>query len=113
MHEYGIAASLLRMVETRAREAGAAQVTCVEIRVGAAAGVETDLLETAWEGVRTGTLCAAAPLVIHTPSALWRCALCRRQIAEDSALRCPTCGYPAVLDGGNELLLERFDIERR
>jgi hydrogenase nickel incorporation protein HypA/HybF len=112
VHEYGIAASLLRMVATRARDAGAERVTRVEIRVGAASGVETELLETAWEGIRTGTLCADARLLIHTPPAVWRCALCRTRIAEQSPLRCPTCDHPAVLDGGDDLLLERFDIER-
>jgi hydrogenase nickel incorporation protein HypA/HybF len=111
VHEYGIAASLIRMVETRAREAGAARVARVEVRVGGAAGVETELLETAWEGMRAGTLCETAQLLVHTTPAAWICALCRRPIAEDSPLRCPECDYPAILDGGDDLLLERFEIE--
>ena len=58
MHEYGIASSLLRMVLQRAAAAEATRVTRVEIRVGAAAGVEVDLLETAWHTVRVDTPCA-------------------------------------------------------
>ncbi len=48
MHEYGIAASLRRMVEAEARAVGARRVVRVEVRVGDAAGVERDLLATAW-----------------------------------------------------------------
>ena len=112
MHETGIAASLVHMVETRARDAGATRVARVEIRVGAAAGVETELLQLAWQGVRPGTFCATAPLVIHHTPEVWRCVLCRTPIAENSPLQCPDCGYAAVLDGGDDLFLERFDIVR-
>lgn len=112
MHEYGLAASLLRMVLTRARAGGAARVLRVEVRVGAAAGVEVDLLETAWRNVRKGTPCEGATLHVHAVPARWSCALCRIPVAEDSALRCPECGFPAVMEGGDELLLERFEIER-
>ena len=112
MHEYGIAASLVRMVETRARAAGARRVVRVEIRVGASAGVEVDLLATAWKGVREGSLCAEAILVVHRTPIVWMCALCRTPVAETGPLRCPECGYPAVLEGGDDLQLERFDIER-
>ena len=112
MHEYGIASSLLRMVLARAAEAGASRVTSVEIRVGAAAGVEVDLLATAWRTVRVNTPCAAAELVIHRTPERWVCALCRTPIAEGSALHCESCDLAAVLEGGNELDLERFEVER-
>jgi len=100
------------MVETRAREAGAARVLRVVIRVGEGAGVEVDLLRTAWEGVRRGTLCDLAGLVVERVPVAWICALCRKPVEGDSPLRCPDCGYAAVLDGGDELTLERFEIER-
>lgn len=111
VHEYAIAASLLRMVEERAREAGAQRVLRVEVRVGAQAGVEVDLLRTAWEGVCDTALCAHAALQVNCVPVRWVCALCRTLLPTGGPLRCPACDVAAVLDGGGELLLERMEFE--
>jgi len=111
VHEYAIAASLLRMVEERAREAGAQRVVRVEVRVGAQAGVEVDLLRTAWEGIRNTALSAGARLEVNCVPVRWVCALCRTPLASGGPLRCSDCDVAAVLDGGGELLLERIEFE--
>lgn len=112
MHEYSIAMGLLRMVERHAREADAERVLAVEIRVGAQAGVELDLLRTAWETVRVRGPCAQAELVVRCVPVRWVCALCRTPVPDGGALRCAECDVAAVLEGGDELLLERIDLER-
>ena len=62
------------MVETRARAEGATRVLRVEIRVGTAAGIEVDLLETAVKRhFRVAMLTAHA----LTPEALDRLLQCR------------------------------------
>lgn len=112
VHEYSIAAALLRMVERHAREAAAGRVLRVEIRVGGRAGVEVDLLRTAWDASRAQGPCAQAELVVHCVQVRWVCALCRTPVDQDGPLRCPACDVAAVLDGGDELLLERIELER-
>lgn len=112
MHEYSIAASLLRMVEGRARAAGAGRVVNVRVRVGAGAGVELDLLRTAWEFVRATRLCRDADLVVEAVPARWVCALCGGPIEAGAALRCLRCDVAARLAAGDELVLDRIEIER-
>jgi hydrogenase nickel incorporation protein HypA/HybF len=112
VHEYGIAASLRRMVEAEARAVGARRVVRVEIRVGDAAGVERELLVTAWEQVRAGGLTDGAELRILAVPARWVCGLCRTPVAHDGPLRCDACGIGAVLEGGDDLFLDRLEIER-
>jgi hydrogenase nickel incorporation protein HypA/HybF len=112
VHEYAIASSLLRMVEERARAAGARRVLRVVVRIGAEAGVEIDLLRTAWEGVRETPVSGGAELEVNCVPVRWVCALCRAPIEAGGALRCPECDVAAVLDGGGELLLERIELEK-
>jgi len=112
MHEYSVAASLLRMAEEKAREAGARRVTRVEVRIGQSAGVDADLLRTAWDVVRGTPMCRDASLDIAPVPVRWVCALCRRPLAPGEVLRCPDCDVAAELDGGDELTLERIELER-
>ena len=112
VHEYSIAAALLRMVERRAREADAIRVLKVDIRVGASAGVELDLLRTAWAGVSAGGLCAQAEFVVNCVPVRWVCALCRTRIEAGAPLRCVACDVAAVLEEGDELRLDRIELER-
>ena len=111
MHEYSIATSLLGMVEREAAPHPEARVLRVHLRIGAQAGVEVDLLRTAWENVRRDGRCAAAELVIAQPPVRWVCALCARPVPEGGPLRCPDCDVAARLEGGDELLLERVELE--
>jgi len=112
VHEYSIAASLFRLVDGHARRENAARVIAVHVRVGAQAGVELDLLETAWEAVRAGTVCASAALHVESPPTRWICGLCAAPVPEDGPRRCPRCDVPARLATGAELTLERIELER-
>lgn len=111
MHEYSLATSLLESVERHAREAGAVGVVRIAVRIGAASGVEPDLLQTAWEMVRETALCSGAEMVIERTPERWVCALCRTPLGPPPA-RCSTCDVPTSLDGGDELLLMRVDARR-
>ncbi len=112
MHEYALASSLLAMAERHARAEGADRVRRVEIRVGGSAGVEIELLETAWSQVRGEGPCRGAELVVHCVPTRWVCALCRSPVPAGAVLRCAECDVAAVLDGGDDLLLERVALER-
>lgn len=65
MHEYSIVQALIEQCEGYARDNGASSVTRVEVRIGRHSGVETELLERAFETFRESTVCAEAELLIE------------------------------------------------
>ena len=111
MHEYSVAATLLRMVERRAREQGAQRVRRVQVLVGESAGVEPEALRGAWDMVRSGTTCGGATLEITSPAARWVCVLCGKEVVPVEPILCPDCRVPARLESGSELSLAAIETE--
>jgi hydrogenase nickel insertion protein HypA len=111
VHEYSIASALLRQAEEHAQKHGAARVLRLEICVGELAGVEVPLRETAWSLVRERSLCDGAPLAVRRLPARWECPRCGQSVPRGLALRCEPCAVPARLAEGDELVLERIEME--
>jgi hydrogenase nickel incorporation protein HypA/HybF len=111
MHEYSIVASLVGAVETEAAARGAARVHRLHVDIGELAGVELDLLATAFDTFRAGTICDGADLEIHPVAAEWRCTGCGQPIPVGQILRCNDCGQPARLTRGDEIVLARIEME--
>jgi hydrogenase nickel incorporation protein HypA/HybF len=111
VHEYSIVASLVEKVEQIAREKNAAGVHRVRVKIGELAGVETELLATAYDTFRAETVCANANLEIVSVPARWACRRCGRAIRAGEILTCPDCGAPARLAEGDEILLEQVELE--
>jgi hydrogenase nickel incorporation protein HypA/HybF len=111
MHEYSLVQALLDKVHEEARRHDAAAVHHVRVRIGRLAGVETDLLRTAYEMCREKTLCAGADLEIVPVEPLWACPGCDRRIEPGRPLRCESCGRPAHLAQGDEIVLDRLEME--
>ena len=111
MHEYSIASSLLGMAEEQVAKHAAARVLGLELRIGELAGVEVELLETAWSLVRERSCCEAADLAITRIEACWNCTRCGGDIARGGLLVCPGCGGTARLVSGDELVLDRIEME--
>lgn len=111
MHEYSIVSALVDQVEAEARVHDGAVVRHVRVRIGELSGVEMELLASAYEMIRTGTVCAAADLEIVPVKASWRCSGCGRSIPSGEILRCPDCELPARLAEGQEILLDRIELE--
>ena len=111
MHEYSLVASLLEQVqaEVDARGASIVQRLCVDI--GELAGVERDLFLLAFDSFKLGTVCESAELSIHPVGAQWRCRRCERDIEAGAILRCPSCGAPAKLVSGDEIILSKIEME--
>jgi hydrogenase nickel incorporation protein HypA/HybF len=112
MHEYSIASSLLRMAEQQAVKHAAKRVLALELRIGELAGVEVDLLETAWSLVRERSCCDGVDLAITRVPARWECRQCGGVIESGGLLACPDCGGRARLACGDELVLDRVEMER-
>jgi hydrogenase nickel incorporation protein HypA/HybF len=111
MHEYSIVGSLVEKVEEIARERHATSVRSLLVRIGELAGVETDLLSTAYEVFRVRTICENAHLTIEPVAARWVCPRCADSIPRGSVLQCFRCHVPAHLAQGDEIVLERVELE--
>jgi hydrogenase nickel incorporation protein HypA/HybF len=111
MHEYGLVQQLLMRAEQAARAHEGAKVVSVTVSVGALAGVEPELLVRAWDTFRERTACEGAPLHVRPVAARWECPKCRAEIPKGKMLRCPDCEAPARLVEGDDLVLERLELE--
>lgn len=111
MHEASIVQALLDRVEGEARAQGARVVHRVHLELGELSGVEPDLLRSAYEMLRERGVCAGAELEIQPVEARWACPGCGRSIARGRALRCSDCGLPARLEAGDEIVLQRIEME--
>jgi len=109
VHEYSLVEDLLGRVEQIARERGATTVRSVRIQLGELAGVEPSLFRAAYETFRERTLCAEAALILDLAPARWRCPRCQRLLDAGAVLRC--CEVPARLDSGDELILQRVELD--
>ena len=111
MHEYSIVMALLEQVEEQAQNHHAEGVHCVTVRIGELSGVEPDLLLTAFDVARPGTVCESAVLDIVLARARWSCADCACEFEQLEALLCPSCGQATRLVAGGDLVLERIQLE--
>ena len=111
MHEYSIIQSLLTRVEEEAHKHGAVSVQRIELRIGEQSGVEMDLLTTAFETFRHGSICAKAELTVTPVPAIWRCPVCQRELGRGDILLCADCRLPAQLVAGDEIILDRIEME--
>jgi hydrogenase nickel incorporation protein HypA/HybF len=111
VHEYSIVQSLMAHIESHARQHRAVAVRRVAVRIGELSGVEPDLLQTAYDLVREGSLCAEAPLEITAVEARWECRQCGRPVERGQVLKCEACGAPARLASGDEIVLDRIELE--
>jgi hydrogenase nickel incorporation protein HypA/HybF len=111
MHEYSLMLAVLERVEEEAAARRALAVHRVSVRLGELSGVEPDLLESAFSIARVGTICDRATLAIERVAARWECSGCRRPLNGGERLRCGTCGAPAALAAGDEILLGRIELE--
>ena len=111
MHEYSLVQAMMRRVEEEARARNATGVHRLHVRIGHFSGVEADLFAAAYEVLRPGTLCANAELAIAREAGEWCCGACGTTVPAGAELVCPECGWPARLVRGDDLLLERIELE--
>jgi hydrogenase nickel incorporation protein HypA/HybF len=111
MHEYSVVQALLDQVEGHVRGRGAVKVHRVRLKLGESAGVDPELLQTALETFKKGSVLDGAEIeIVHVPTA-WECGLCRTPIARGEKLQCALCGGPGKQVSGNELVLDQLELE--
>jgi hydrogenase nickel incorporation protein HypA/HybF len=111
VHEYSIVAALVERVGEIARERDASSVRRLVVSIGEVSGVEVELLRTAYETFRERTVCEGASLTIRSVPAEWACSLCGASVARGERLVCAACGGACRLVAGEEIVLERVELE--
>lgn len=111
MHEYSIIQSLLDRAEEVAAVRGASSIQKLRVRIGELSGVEVPLLVSAFEVFRKGSLCAGAELEVEPVAARWVCPRCAHVFRRGEFLRCSECSLPARLEEGDEIILDRLEME--
>ena len=111
MHEYSIVQSLLGRVQESVRTYDVAAIRGLRVRIGSLSGVDPELLRTAYELCAPGTLCEGARLEIEEVRAQWCCPRCGEDGADGQPLTCARCGSPLSLAAGDEIVLEKVDLE--
>ena len=111
MHEYSIVQSLVDSVEAVAAQYDGATIHRLYVRIGDLAGVDRALLQTAYETFRAGTICENAEMTIEAVAPRWECGHCHNEIPRGAVLRCLACNTPARLAAGDEIVLQRVEME--
>jgi hydrogenase nickel incorporation protein HypA/HybF len=113
MHELSVVSGLFDILEEKARDAGAVRVTAVTIRVGRLSGVVPDLLESAFDSFKKGTIASEASLRVETPPLRVRCRSCGKEAqTEEPLFACPSCGAPGLeILEGMDIFLQKLEIE--
>lgn len=112
MHEFSIMQSTLEAAAQKARAAGATQVHRLKVRVGRLSGVVPEALRFAFEGLKPGSLAAAAELEIEEVPVVCWCPDCATEFASaDLNYECPRCHQlSGELRHGRELDLVSLEI---
>ena len=113
MHELAICQALLEQVTALAQVRQATIVTDIHVGIGPLSGVEASLLQGAFPIAAAGTLARAASLHLRRTAVRVRCEECGAETeARANRLLCAECdNWRTTLIGGDELLLERVEME--
>jgi hydrogenase nickel incorporation protein HypA/HybF len=97
----------------QARVHKAKRITGVKIQVGALAGVVPELLESAFDSYKKGTIAEDAVLTMVRPQFTVRCRACGNEsVRADFVMACPTCASTELeITHGMELILEKIEME--
>ncbi len=113
MHELSLIASVFDILEEKAREHGASQITAVRLQVGRMSGVVPELLESAFDVYKKGTPAEGARLEIVIVPVKLRCPDCGgASVREDADFSCAACGSRRVeIVEGREIFVEKIELE--
>lgn len=111
MHEYSLIQSLVERVEVEVKARAATVVHRVNVRIGELAGVDVELFKTAYDTFRERTVCKDAELDVQVVPVVWACGKCGTAIAPGTPLQCPRCLHPARMISGDEIMLDRIEME--
>ena len=114
MHELAICNALIGQLEKVAREQDARKVVAIVVRIGPLSGVESALLQRAYLVASQGSVAESAERTLKLMPIRVYCRDCGAESdAVINRLICAECGgWKTTLISGDELLLERVELER-
>lgn len=113
MHELSLVDSMFETLLEQARVHKAKCITGVKIQIGALAGVVPELLESAFDSYKIGTIAEDAVLTMVKPPFTIRCRACGVEtVRPDFVQACPACASTDLeIIHGMELVLEKIEME--
>lgn len=108
MHEYSVVQALLNQCEEVAEQNNATKVKKVITKIGVMSGIETQLLQTAFDTFKEGTICADAEFIQNIQKLKLECKECSNVFEVDEVRYfCPKCESlkVKVLDGEDTYLM--------
>lgn len=115
MHELSVCLSLMRQVESIAKQHDASSVEQLFITIGPLSGVEPELVRKAYPLAAVGTVAENAELFIKSGDVVVSCSQCGAQSSvKPNQLLCTSCGdFRTRLLSGDEMILERLELSSR
>jgi hydrogenase nickel incorporation protein HypA/HybF len=113
MHEYSIVQSLLDQCEDNAKANNATKVMKVVVKIGVMSGIEPDLLQTAFDTFKEGTVCEDCEYIQNIQPIIIKCHKCNQESTlEKNEYCCPHCQSIEldVIDG-EDLILMQLELE--
>jgi len=113
MHEYSIVDSLLELATNHAIKNNAKKVTKLEVKIGVLSGVEPELLKTAFDTFKEGTICEEAEFIMNIQPVVIECNNCKttHTLKKDEYL-CPKCNSPDIkIIDGEDMYLMSLELE--
>lgn len=115
MHELSVCLSLMRQVESIAKQHDASIVEQLFISIGPLSGVEPELVRKAYPLAAVGTVAENAELIIKSGDVVVSCSQCGAESSvKPNRLLCASCGdFRTRLVRGDEMILERLELSSR
>lgn len=113
MHEYSIVQALLNQCEAIAVENRAEKVTKIITKIGVMSGVETHLLQIAFDTFKEKTVCDSAEFVINVQKIKLHCNACSAEFEIDEIrYQCKSCeSLDVKVIDGEEMYLMSLEME--
>ncbi len=113
MHEYSVVQALLEQIEEVAKENKATKVTKIITKIGVMSGIETHLLEVAFNTFKERTICDEAEFVINVQLVTIECNNCL-EISELQKIHycCQKCqSIDVEVIDGEDMFLMSLEME--
>jgi len=113
MHEYPITEQIVKIAETRCREAGGERVRKVSLVIGDYSGYVGDSVHMYFDLIAEGTPCEGSEVEIRRVKPMLKCPDCGEMFEKQHlSFACPKCGADGgPTEIGKEFYIESIEIE--
>jgi hydrogenase nickel incorporation protein HypA/HybF len=113
MHELAVTQSILDISLRHAQEAGAKQITGINLVIGEFASIVDDSIQFYWDMLAEGTIAQNAKLHFDRIPGEMTCTDCKDSFhPKDTDFACPNCGSQLVqITKGEEFRVDSIDVE--